>query len=39
MRLHYSTAQDEEQRAGLGKVLDVALTGGKQGGKRGSGDA
>lgn len=23
MRLHYSTAQDEEQRAGLSKVLDV----------------
>lgn len=39
MRLHYSTAQDEEQRTGLGKVLDVALTGGKTGGKRGGDDA
>ena len=39
MRLHYSTAQDEEQRSGLSRVLSVVTEGVKRGGNAGSDDA
>ncbi len=39
MRIHYSTAQDEEQRSGLSKVLSVVTKGVKPGEKTGGDDA